>query len=243
MDAAGLHAGDRVLDVGCGTGALTLAAWQRVGPSGHVTGLDISDSMLTAARGRLRDCGENVRLVHADAVSHPPPPRSLEAVISRFGVGHLSDTARAFDHFRRGLRPSGRVAFVEWATSHVNEWMTLVGEVALRVLDRADLSRTPEHDRVFADEDQLRGALTASGLGNISVAAVTEELWVGESVQDVMDWFGLLPDSRFLREVDAKQRRRFLGELAAELDRRTSPTGVHLAGTAWVVSAVAPDNV
>src|SRR4051812_26985691 len=78
LAAAGLAAGDIVLDIGCGTGSTTLAAWQQVAPTGSVTGVDIAPAMLAAARRRLdmKDPRSSVRLVRADAGTYPFRPAS-----------------------------------------------------------------------------------------------------------------------------------------------------------------------
>ena len=67
--------GERVLDIGCGTGVTTVPYAQAVGPSGHVTGADISRPMLDAARRRVEEHGlANVELLLADAQVHPFDP-------------------------------------------------------------------------------------------------------------------------------------------------------------------------
>jgi SAM-dependent methyltransferase len=204
-----------------------------------VTGLDLSPEMLAAARSRCAHAGPTLQLVQADAATHPLPAGSIDAVISRFGMGHFVDTTAAMAHLAAAVRPGGRVVFAEWAISEPNEWMTLVCDVARRVLGRDDLSRTPSHTRQFAGRDALQAALTAVGFAAVDISAVPERLWVGRSVGDVLAWFSRLQDSRFLADVDASDRRRYLVALGTELDRRADADGVHLLGTAWVVRATA----
>ena len=68
---AAVAAGEQVVDVGCGTGATTLALAERVGADGAVLALDISEPMLALARRRCAERGDgNVRFVHADAQTH-----------------------------------------------------------------------------------------------------------------------------------------------------------------------------
>src|SRR4051794_39843037 len=71
LDRAALMPGERVLDIGCGTGATTAAAWSRVAPTGSVLGIDVNADMLTAAHRRLATlAATGVRLLHADAQTH-----------------------------------------------------------------------------------------------------------------------------------------------------------------------------
>jgi SAM-dependent methyltransferase len=87
LAAASLSPGERVADVGCGNGALTIEAARRVGPTGTALGIDISTPMLGLARRRATEAGTgNVEFVEADAQVHPFGGGSLDAILSCFGV-------------------------------------------------------------------------------------------------------------------------------------------------------------
>jgi len=90
-DAAGLRAGQRVLDVACGTGVLARAAAERVGPAGAVVGLDVNDGMLGVARRRAPQL--EWRPGRAEAL--PFEDRSFDAVVSQFGLMFFEDRAAA----------------------------------------------------------------------------------------------------------------------------------------------------
>lgn len=112
---------DRVLDIGCGCGATTLALAARV-PAGHVTGLDISAPMLGVARARP-DARGNVAWVHGDAATHPFAPGSFDLLFSRFGVMFFGDPVAAFAHLRGVVRRGGRLVFACWRPLPENHWM------------------------------------------------------------------------------------------------------------------------
>lgn len=104
--AAGVQAGDRVLDVACGTGALTLAAAERAGPTGAVVGLDANPEMLAVAR---RKSGA-IEWIEGMAESLPLPDRSFAAVVSQFGLMFFKDRPAALREMMRVLQPGGRLA-------------------------------------------------------------------------------------------------------------------------------------
>src|SRR5262249_46490595 len=87
MDAAlaPVQPGDRVLDIGCGSGATSIALARLVGPTGQVTGIDVSGSMIELARKRSVGMG-NLDWLLADAAAHDFPPGSTDLLFSRFGV-------------------------------------------------------------------------------------------------------------------------------------------------------------
>src|SRR6476661_10633281 len=94
----------RVLDVGCGTGATTLAVARRLGANGECVGIDISEPMLDAARARAERAGTPARFIRADAQSYELEASSFDAIMSRFGVMFFDDSVRAFANLRRAAR-------------------------------------------------------------------------------------------------------------------------------------------
>ena len=105
-DAAQVGRGQRVVDVACGTGALTLALAGRVMPEGAVHGLDASPDMLAVARRK----DAPVTWVQGLAEDLPFPDACFDAVLSQFGLMFFEDRAKALREMQRVLRPGGRLA-------------------------------------------------------------------------------------------------------------------------------------
>ncbi|MDH6213344.1 class I SAM-dependent methyltransferase [Streptomyces pseudovenezuelae] len=109
---AGIKLADRVLDVGCGTGATTRIA-ARLAARGHVVGVDTSVPLLRRARARMvAEKIRNAAYMEADPQVHPFPRAGYDVVISRGGVMFFTDPAVAFANLARALLPGGRLAFV-----------------------------------------------------------------------------------------------------------------------------------
>lgn len=104
-DAAGVAPGQAVLDVACGTGALTLAAAAVVGPDGRVAGLDANPEMLAVARRKSGD----IDWREGAAENLPFEDVSFDAVISQFGLMFFDDRPRALSEMMRVLKPGGRL--------------------------------------------------------------------------------------------------------------------------------------
>jgi ubiquinone/menaquinone biosynthesis C-methylase UbiE len=109
LDAAGLHRGERVLDVACGTGVVTRLAAERVGLNGAVAGLDINPSMLAVARS-VPSSGAAIEWHEASAESLPLADGSFDVVLSSLGLQFVADKASTLREMRRVLAPDGRLA-------------------------------------------------------------------------------------------------------------------------------------
>ncbi|MEV4566189.1 class I SAM-dependent methyltransferase [Nonomuraea sp. NPDC049419] len=155
--AARPHSGDRVLDVGCGTGYLTRILSPVVAPTGHVTGLDPSPAMIDHARGRSpANCsytvGEGQRL--------PYPDGSFDLVVSSLAIHHMPSEARpeALRQMFRVLRPGGRLLIAEFRPPDGHLTRHLVGLLSGPAMrhDPRDLLGTMIPDAGFQVEAEGR---------------------------------------------------------------------------------------
>ncbi|HEY3888018.1 MAG TPA: methyltransferase domain-containing protein, partial [Caulobacteraceae bacterium] len=175
IEALGLKAGERVVDIGCGCGQTTVALASQVGAAGAVLGVDISRPMLVAARRRLAAQGlAQAGVIEADAQTHPFAAAAFDAVFSRFGVMFFEDPTAAFGNILKGLKPGGRLGFVCWRTFAENPWMSVPLAAAQPLLPEP---ASPPTDPLapgpfaFADPDRLQAILSAAGFADISVTA------------------------------------------------------------------------
>src|SRR5436305_12420841 len=159
IDRAALKSGERVMDVGCGSGATSIAFAKKVTPSGHVLGIDVSGPMLARAR-QSAPAGLPIDFVLADATVHPFEPASYDLLASRFGVMFFADPALSFANMRKGLKPGGRLVFACWREAKKNPWMTLPLRAATKHAPRLpELGPEDPGPFSFADEARVRRIL------------------------------------------------------------------------------------
>lgn len=116
---ARLAPGESVLDVGCGTGALAIAAGKQVGRAGEVCGVDPSPEMVARARRKAAKAGVAVRFETAAAQALPFPDATFDAVLSCLVLHHVSEVGRpqAIGEISRVLKPGGSFLAIDFGSS------------------------------------------------------------------------------------------------------------------------------
>ena len=163
-EAARIAPGDRVLDIACGTGALTLAVAERAGPSGAVTGLDANPAMLEVAR--TKPVRVDWREGRAENLHFPDA--AVDVVVSQFGMMFFADPARAFAEMRRVLAPRGRLALAVFDAIEASPGYGALAHLLDRMFGRevGDAMRAPFS---LGDAARLRD-LAASAFPEATVA-------------------------------------------------------------------------
>jgi ubiquinone/menaquinone biosynthesis C-methylase UbiE len=107
----GVALGERVLDVGCGSGAVTRTLAQRVAPGGSAVGVDTSAALLKVARELADEAGlgDTIEFKQGDCRALPFPDASFDAVVAATTLSHVPDAGRALTEMVRVTRPGGRV--------------------------------------------------------------------------------------------------------------------------------------
>lgn len=233
--ALGIRSGDRVLDVGCGSGRTTRDA-ARIATEGRVLGVDVAPARIDEARELAAAEGlHNVAFDVADAQAHPFATAEFDLVMSRFGTMFFADPATAFANLARATRPGGRLVMLVWQERAVNEW---AGTLVDAILGGTGQGAGAAAAFSLAGRESTRSLLESAGFGGVEFADVSRPVWYGADADAALDMVLELQGprdalGRFAGDALAGARER----LRARLDSHATPDGVLFAARAWIVLA------
>jgi len=239
LDAAAAKPGERVLDIGCGSGATTLAFAAAAGATGHVTGADISAPLLDLARSCAE--GTTAAFVEADAASFATTLH-FDLIVSRFGVMFFDDPVAAFAHIRTLAAPDARLAFACWRAPTDNCWATLP-IAALGDLLPVSVPDDPHAPGpfAFADVGRVRTILAEAGWHDVATTAFDFAMRMGdgEDPAAAATNFSLRigPASRAITEAGAIDRAAVEAALARAFAAAAVDGIVALPAAVWLVTA------
>jgi SAM-dependent methyltransferase len=238
LDEIGLVPGSRILDVGCGAGALTLAAAQRAGRSGRCLGVDISAPLIEAARARAdREGSDMAGFVQADAQTHRFDAAGFDILISRFGVMFFADPVAAFRNLRAAVRPEGRLACLAWRSAADNDFMTAAERAAAEILPQSPKRAANGPGQFgFADPDRVQAVLTESGWRGVAVRPVDVDCSLPEA--DLAIYAERMgPVGDLLPTLDSAKRSEVERRVAAAFRSYVRSGTARFTAACWMVTA------
>lgn len=238
VDRAFPGAGRRVLDVGCGAGATTLAMARRLGPEGLSLGVDVSEPLLAVAERQATAAGlNNARFVRADAQTYDLGAEAFDTVMSRFGVMFFADFDAAFANLRQGTRPGGDLVFACWRGPDENPMAQIPMRAAARFLPPLPDSDPNAPGRfAFANPDRVRGILERSGWRDIAIDRLDADTPV--TLEDAMTIsLRMGPLGAVLQQADEPLRSQVRDAVEAALSAQVKDGRVPMTAACWLVTA------
>jgi len=217
-----VRSGDRLLDVGTGTGVAAVAGADAAGHDGLSVGVDVSVGMLRTGRRDRPD----LRLVAGSAIDLPFRDRTFDAVVANFVVSHFTKYQTAMFDMLRVLKHRGRLALSSWADKPDDlqkTWSELVeASVGPGLLADARARAVPWADR-FADRTAIEETMIDAGLRHVRTER--REYRFVYPLSDYVEGLGTWSTGRFVRSMLGEDGwRRFLERAQATFaDRFADP--------------------
>jgi SAM-dependent methyltransferase len=231
---AGVGDGERLLDVGCGTGSLTFTL-REMAPRAKIVAVDMAETFLSFARARAGDA--NITFQQADACALPFPEASFDRVLSLLVLHFIPDSRRVVGEFRRVVRPGGVAAACVWDNFGGMPHFRMVFDTAAAL--GLDQERTLL--RPLTAPGQLEAAWSAGGFVDVQ-ASTLHARFEYQSFDDY--WSSVAsgegPTGQMIESQSPADRER-LRERVRHVYLSNKPDGVRsFAGTAWVCRGTRP---
>ena len=229
-----------VLDVGCGCGALTLAA-SSIADS--AVGLDISVPLTEVASGRARTAQiDNVEFIVGDAQTQAFESGTFDLMVSQFGLLFFDDPVGAFSNLRRSLASDGRLAFVSWQALPANEWLTIVANEVANYVEIPEFGGLAKGPGMFAlkDQNETTTLLESAGFTDVVFEPLAPTMLIGGggTVDQSVDFLLGMGMVRGLIGLAGKDHRdEVVDGVGSSLNERYEPgVGLRFGAGAWLVT-------
>lgn len=241
LDAAAPAPGERVLDIGCGSGTTVLAFAEKVGTTGRVLGADIAEASVAVAGRRIAEAGlAQARVVLADAATEPFPPGGFDLVTSRFGVMFFGDPVAAFANLRRALAPGGRLAMAAFRSPADNPWASAPAAAVRHLVAAKPAGPEDPGQFAFADPARVQRILDGAGFRDVVLTPADPMMRLGADAEAAAEAAMTMgPSRRALDAMDAPAalRAEVRAALLAFFRDHEGPGGVTLPGGIWLITA------
>jgi SAM-dependent methyltransferase len=236
-DLAALAPGDRVLDVGCGTGIVARVAAGRTGRGGGtVVGLDANETMLTVARAAAAETAPAIDWRTGDAAALPFPDGAFEAVFCQQALQFLPDPITALAEMRRVVAPGGRVALAVWRPLAYHPIYAALADLFARHAgpDVAAMMRSP-----FSTWDvaTLRGLIAGVGWNNARVLIGLDAVRFLSAEEFLRQEAASSPMAGAIAALPVGKRQAILRDLSPVLHDHTDDEGVVFPMTTYLALA------
>ena len=171
LELAALKPGESVIDVACGTGLVTFAAAKQVGPTGRVTGTDLSAEMISAITARAAELGVRGEFTRQDAEALDLPDASFDAALCALGLMYVPDAVKALREMHRVLKPGARAVASVWGARKNCGWAEI-----FPIVERRVASEVCPLFFLLGTGDALCDAFAFAGFRNVEMKRISTTL-------------------------------------------------------------------
>lgn len=236
VDAARVAAGERVLDVACGTGVVARAASKRVGPAGRVVGVDLNPGMISVARSLPATGDAPIEWLERSALDLRLENASFDAVLCQQGLQFFPDKAVALREMRRVLDRGGRLALSVWDCDSLGLYTGAVNAVLGQFVGR-DVAARFVASRNAPNADELKHLTMEAGFSAVNVSLRRLDIHLPRLDKFVLDHLAATPVAAAIDAADIETRKKIGTSVMERLQGYADGDGVTCPEETYVLTA------
>jgi ubiquinone/menaquinone biosynthesis C-methylase UbiE len=238
VDAARVAAGERVLDVACGTGVVARVAAKHVGHTGRIVGVDLNPGMIAVARSIPATNGAPIEWLVRSALDLRLDNARFDVVLCQQGLQFFPDKAVALQEMRRVLDHSGRLALSVWNSNSVGVYTGAVSGALARFVGHEVAERFTASRKAPASAELQRLA-TEAGFSAVEVSISRINLHLPRIDKFVLAHLAATPVAADIDAVDAEARKKIGASVMEQLQRYADGEGITCPEATYVLTAKA----
>lgn len=241
VEAAHVSAGERLLDVACGTGVVARAAAERIGTAGSIVGIDLNPGMVAVAARLPQPAGARIEWLERSALDLQLPGASFDVVLCQQGLQFFPDKLLAMREMRRVLVPEGRLAISVWNSA--GRYNSAVGKVLAAFLGNKVAARFCA-SRAAPSKEEIEQFAADAGLLDVEVRIQRLEVHFPRLENFVLDHLAATPVSSVIADADEGARKGIGAAVMNELRSYADRDGVTFPEETYVLTATTgnPDS-
>jgi SAM-dependent methyltransferase len=236
LEVANLKAGEKVLDVACGTGIVARLAWPKISPTGSVVGSDLNSDMLDVARERSRQQAADIAWTQCNVSAMSFSPGEFDVVLCQHGLQYFPDRPAALNEMHRVSSAGGRLIASVWRPISFNPAHSVFADVLERLVS-PEAAATRRAPYKLSDRTEIRALVSGSGFHDVVVSLTTRAARFVSAEAMVHIMMAGTPLGAAMADTDPGVVQRVIDEVTGGLTQYEDDRGLAIPMQAWVITA------
>lgn len=236
VERARLIRGERVLDLGCGTGIVSRCVYDALGDSGRITGADINETVLAKAAEICPPHQFPIEFRQGSAQALPLSDGAFDVALCQQGLQYFPDPAAALGDLHRVLAPEGRLVFSVWRPIEYSPFYMSLHN-ALQTYVNPEAAATLASAYTFRDAEVLRGLFKTAGFTAVRIRIVTKQMRVSRLEEFLTGGLGASPFAGDIMALAPSEREAMFRDIMDGVSGYMDDGGLAAPMESFVISA------